>query len=403
MQVYFKIMQISRYKHKTLASRPRRKTTATTAMINPSVLLVILVVMCCSSLKQQLMLIPSSTLLLPGVYASSSYASSYSSSMITNRELRQIIKTGIITAGCAAGITTCIKCIKVVTTGHECLIERFGKYNRRLDAGWHLLVPIIERVSFHVTTREQVLDIPPQQCYTKDNAPLKADAVVYMRIADVISAKYNVEDVHDAIMNLCLTQLREEVGKLTLDESFSSRERINYELLKDLNAVCQGWGVTITRVELQNLQPSLTIKEAMELQMAAERKKRASILKSEGERTTLINEAEGRAQAAITNAEAQNRVTILQAEAEANRQRIEAEGLRTAIEAIAETIMDDNNNSSSSVNKEKAVEGAIQFLSVLRLLETQGRFAESNNSKVIMLPTKDSLPITYGGLKFLMD
>lgn len=323
--------------------------------------------------------------------------------MITNRELRQIIKTGIITAGCAAGITTCIKCIKVVTTGHECLIERFGKYNRRLDAGWHLLVPIIERVSFRVTTREQVLDIPPQQCYTKDNAPLKADAVVYMRIADVISAKYNVEDVHDAIMNLCLTQLREEVGKLTLDESFSSRERINYELLKDLNAVCQGWGVTITRVELQNLQPSLTIKEAMELQMAAERKKRASILKSEGERTTLINEAEGRAQAAITNAEAQNRVTILQAEAEANRQRIEAEGLRTAIEAIAETIMDDNNNSSSSVNKEKAVEGAIQFLSVLRLLETQGRFAESNNSKVIMLPTKDSLPITYGGLKFLMD
>jgi len=320
-----------------------------------------------------------------------------------NRELRQIIKTGIITAGCAASITTCIKCIKVVTTGHECLIERFGKYNRRLDAGWHLLVPIIERVSFHVTTREQVLDIPPQQCYTKDNAPLKADAVVYMRIADVISAKYNVEDVHDAIMNLCLTQLREEVGKLTLDESFSSRERINYELLKDLNAVCQGWGVTITRVELQNLQPSLTIKEAMELQMAAERKKRASILKSEGERTTLINEAEGRAQAAITNAEAQNRVTILQAEAEANRQRIEAEGLRTAIEAIAETIMDDNNNSSSSVNKEKAVEGAIQFLSVLRLLETQGRFAESNNSKVIMLPTKDSLPITYGGLKFLMD
>ena len=165
-----------------------------------------------------------------------------------NRELRQIIKTGIITAGCAASITTCIKCIKVVTTGHECLIERFGKYNRRLDAGWHLLVPIIERVSFHVTTREQVLDIPPQQCYTKDNAPLKADAVVYMRIADVISAKYNVEDVHDAIMNLCLTQLREEVGKLTLDESFSSRERINYELLKDLNAVCQGWGVTITRV-----------------------------------------------------------------------------------------------------------------------------------------------------------
>mmetsp|Transcript_28759 Transcript_28759/g.30915 ORF Transcript_28759/g.30915 Transcript_28759/m.30915 type:complete len:235 (-) Transcript_28759:211-915(-) len=233
-----------------------------------------------------------------------------------------------------------------------------------------------------------------------------------MRVQDVVSAKYNVEDVHSAILNLCLTQLREAVGKLTLDESFSSRERINYGLLKDLNEVCVGWGVEITRVEIQNLQPSLTIQEAMELQMAAERKKRASILKSEGERTTYINEAEGRAQAAITNAEAQNQVTVLKAQAEAHRQRIEAEGLKVAIEAITTAIMmsSSSNNSKSHneshndvVQKEKAVEGAIQFLTVLRFLETQAKFASSDNSKIIMLPTKDSLPLTYGGLKFLMD
>jgi len=185
--------------------------------------------------------------------------------------------------------------------------------------------------------------------------------------------------------------------------------------LKDLNEVCLGWGVEITRVEIQNLQPSLTIKEAMELQMAAERKKRASILKSEGERTTFINEAEGRAQAAITNAEAQNQVTILKAKAEANRQRIEAEGLQVAIEAITEAIMvspknskshnqnNDDNERNDVVQREKAVEGAIQFLTVLRFLETQAKFASSDNSKIIMLPTKDSLPLTYGGLKFLMD
>jgi len=316
----------------------------------------------------------------------------------------------------AGAVTTCaVGCIKVVTTGDECLIERFGKYHRKLNAGWHVLLPIIERISFQATTREQVLDVPPQQCYTKDNAPLSADAVVYMRVQDVISAKYNVEDVHSAILNLCLTQLREAVGKLTLDESFSSRERINYGLLKDLNEVCLGWGVEITRVEIQNLQPSLTIKEAMELQMAAERKKRASILKSEGERTTFINEAEGRAQAAITNAEAQNQVTILKAKAEANRQRIEAEGLQVAIEAITEAIMvspknskshnqnNDDNERNDVVQREKAVEGAIQFLTVLRFLETQAKFASSDNSKIIMLPTKDSLPLTYGGLKFLMD
>jgi regulator of protease activity HflC (stomatin/prohibitin superfamily) len=328
---------------------------------------------------------------------------------ITSQEwsiIKPFVKTGIGVTGCALGVATCAACVRVITTGDECLVERFGKYHRRLDAGWHVLLPLVERVSFHATTREQVLDVPPQQCYTKDNAPIKADAVVYMRIQDVISAKYNVEDVYSAIMNLCLTQLREQVGKLTLDESFSSRDRINYALLKDLNEVCQGWGIQITRVELQNLQPSPTIKEAMELQMAAERKKRSAILKSEGERTTLINEAEGRAQAAICDAEAQSRATILKAEAESNRQRIEAEGLQIAIEAITDAIMKNQNqtpDNTDSKARENAVEGAIQFLSVLRFLETQAKFADSNNSKVIMLPSKDSLPLTYGGLKYLMD
>ena len=320
-----------------------------------------------------------------------------------------------------AGATLCCcwgvaSCVKVVTTGDECLIERFGRYHRKLEAGWHLLLPVVERISFQVTTREQVLDVPPQQCYTKDNAPIKADAVVYMRVQDVVMAKYNVEDIYSAILNLCLTQLREQVGKLTLDESFSSRERINYELLKDLNAVCQGWGIQITRVELQNLQPSTTIKEAMELQMAAERKKRAAILHSEGERTTLINEAEGRAQAAIKDAEARNRAVILTAEAEGNRQRIEAEGLQVAIQAVSEAIYKqqqvqgidgsnnhNNNNKNDAIYREKSVEAAVQFLTVIRFLETQARFADSDNSKVIMLPSKDSLPLTYGGLKFLLD
>lgn len=291
-------------------------------------------------------------------------------------------------------------CLNVVTTGDECLVERFGKYHRKLGAGWHFLMPVIEKISFKVTTREQVLDVPPQQCYTKDNAPIKADAVVYMKIQDVLLAKYNVEDIYGAIMNLCLTQLREEVGKLTLDESFSSRERINRELLKDLNGVCQNWGIEITRVELQNLQPSATIKEAMELQMAAERKKRAAILHSEGERTTLVNEAEGRAEAAIKDAQAKQKATVLLAEAEANRQRIEAEGLRMAIATVADGIVGDNRDAAA---RGEAVEAAVQFLTAVRYLEMQGKIAVSDNSKVILLPSKDSLPMTYGGLKFLLE
>jgi regulator of protease activity HflC (stomatin/prohibitin superfamily) len=119
------------------------------------------------------------------------------------------------------------------------------------------------------------------------SAPLMADAVVYMRVFDLEAARYQVKDVMSAIRNLCLTQVREQVGKLTLDESFSSRDRINMALLYDLNNVCKTWGVEITRVEIQSLEPSREIVQAMELQMAAERKKRAAILQSEGERVTL--------------------------------------------------------------------------------------------------------------------
>jgi regulator of protease activity HflC (stomatin/prohibitin superfamily) len=257
-------------------------------------------------------------------------------------------------------------------------------------------------VSFRATTREQVLDVPPQQCYTLDNAPIRADAVVFMRINHIEMAKYQVEDVMGAILNLCLTQLREEVGKLTLDESFSSRERINKELLKDLNAVTATWGVTITRVELQNMEPSKDILAAMELQMAAERKKRAAILRSEGERSTLINEAEGKAAAAVADAEAQRKTVLLRAQAEAERQKIEAEGLRNAISVVAKTLHDAYGPEHEGGKKE-SVEGAVQFLSLIRYLETQSKFAASENSKVLMLPSKSSLPMTYGGLKFLLD
>ena len=300
-------------------------------------------------------------------------------------------------------ISTCIglrSCLKVVRSGDECLVERMGKYHRRLGPGWHWIWKPLESVSFHATTREQVLDVPPQQCYTTDNAPIKADAVVYLKIVNVEAAKYNVEDVKLAILNLCLTQLREEVGKLTPDESFRSIERINRELLQELNQVCQQWGVEITRVELQNLEPSVDILAAMELQMAAERKKRAAILKSEGERITMINEAEGRAKAAMADAEARRNTIVLEAQAEAERQRLEAEGLKVAIETVARAIQ---GNNGAAGNDPQVMETAEQFLSVIRYMETQAKFASSDGTKVLMLPSKDSIPLTYGGLKFLLD
>jgi regulator of protease activity HflC (stomatin/prohibitin superfamily) len=298
------------------------------------------------------------------------------------------VGTGIVTA--CFGVT----CLKVITTGNECLVERFGRFHRKLGPGYHFLKRPFEKISYEATTREQVMDVPPQQCYTLDNAPIKADAVIYMRIFSLEAARYNVNDLHFAILNLCLTQLREAVGKLTLDETFSSRERINQVLLKVMNDVCQTWGVEITRVEIQNLEPSSDILAAMELQMAAERHKRAAILKSEGERTKLINEAEGNARAYVVDAEARQEAIIRLAEAEAMRVQKEAAGFRNAIETIADAI--------GNQSDDDGIEKAIQLLMLNRYLEAQTKVANSPGCKILMFPTKDSLPITYEGLQSLL-
>jgi len=323
-----------------------------------------------------------------------------------------VVRTCVVAGSCAV-ILGGAPCLKIVTTGDECLVERFGQFNRRLGPGWHLVLRPFESVSFHGTTREQVLDVPPQQCYTLDNAPLKADAVVYLKIVSMEMARYEVENLSEAILNLCLTQLREEVGKLTLDESFSSRDRINRALLLDLNEVCRTWGVQITRVEIQNLEPSPDILAAMELQMAAERRKRASILKSEGERMTLINEAEGRASAQLANAKAMGEGVVLAANAEKARQKIEAEGLKIAIETVAEAIGDrmvgdadhdiNSKKGQGKFSQTQSIEKAMEFLALIRYLETQARFAAGNGTKVLMFPSKDCLPLTHEGLRGLLD
>eukprot|EP00588_Corethron_pennatum_P001032 CAMPEP_0194286648 /NCGR_PEP_ID=MMETSP0169-20130528/32961_1 /TAXON_ID=218684 /ORGANISM="Corethron pennatum, Strain L29A3" /LENGTH=342 /DNA_ID=CAMNT_0039033135 /DNA_START=13 /DNA_END=1041 /DNA_ORIENTATION=- len=308
-----------------------------------------------------------------------------------------------VTAAAAACIG--LSCFQVVTTGNECLVERFGKYKRKLGPGWHFVLRPLETVSFKATTREQIMDVPPQQCYTLDNAPLRADAVVYLRIFSSESARYAVDDISSAILNLCLTQLREEVGKLTLDETFSSRDRINKNLLKVMNEVCSQWGVQITRVEIQNLEPSRDILAAMELQMAAERKKRATILKSEGERMTLINEAEGNARAVLASAEAKRESIVLLAQAEAERLRIEADGLKESIERIAravETSAGGGRSDRGGLPGKDAMDAALQLIMMTRYMETQAKFASSDGTKVLMFPTKESVPLTYEGLRGLL-
>ena len=297
----------------------------------------------------------------------------------------------VILGSCIIGAYCCASCVKVVSTGDQCLVERLGKFQRSLNAGLNFILPFVERISFEDTLREQVLDVPPQECFTLDNAPLTADAIVYMKINNMIDACYQVSNLRNAVLNLCLTQVREEVGRLTLEESFSSRGELSRRLVTTLNAICQKWGLEITRVEIQHLQPSPEILRSLELQISAERKKRAAILQSEGEKTKLINEAQGKAGALLADSEARKKSIILASQAEAERQRIEAEGIKMAIQSLATAISTAGGSyktQNGQIN-ERAMQDALQLLSLVRYLETQGKFASKDGTKVLMFPSKD--------------
>jgi regulator of protease activity HflC (stomatin/prohibitin superfamily) len=210
--------------------------------------------------------------------------------------------------------------IKVINQGDEALVEKLGKYNgKKLKPGLNYVVPFLERISFYQTIRERVIDIPPQQCITRDNVTISVDAVVYWKILDLERAYYKVESLQMAMVNLVLTQIRSEIGKLELDETFTARSHINEILLRELDEATDPWGVKVTRVELRDIVPARAVLDAMEMQMSAERKKRAAILISEGEREAAINSARGQAEAQILNAEAKQRSVLLAAEADSLR------------------------------------------------------------------------------------
>ena len=283
--------------------------------------------------------------------------------------------------------------IRVVGTGDAELVERLGKYNRQLQPGFHLLLPLFEQVSYRCTTREQVLDIQPQPAITNDNAPLSIDAVVYWRVVDPERARYAVAGLKSAIENLVITQLRSEIGRLTLDETFTARQRINTALLELTKAATAAWGVEVTRVEVQSITPKGDILKAMEMQMSAERNKRAVVLNSEGERQSQVNKAQGEADAVRLEAEAAADSIKLRAEAEARRLETEAEGLAKALETIKASAGGDDGGTSA----------ALQVMMLTKYLETQGALASSPNAKTLFFPSKASVPLTFEGLREIIQ
>jgi regulator of protease activity HflC (stomatin/prohibitin superfamily) len=190
----------------------------------------------------------------------------------------------------------------------------------------------------HESLKERVLDIPPQQCITRDNVSIEVDAVVYWQLLEHARAYYGVDNLQAAMVNLVLTQIRAEMGKLDLDQTFTTRQEVNEVLLKELDQATDPWGVKVNRVELRDIKPTVGVQQAMEQQMTAEREKRAAILRSEGEREAQVNAAKGRAEALVLDAKAKQEALLLEADAQAQQQTVLAKARAGAAAELAAAI-----------------------------------------------------------------
>ena len=231
-----------------------------------------------------------------------------------------------------------VSSVKVTSSSRSMLVERLGKYNRQLSPGLSFVLPGVEKVVSHESLKERVLDIPPQQCITRDNVSIEVDAVVYWQLLEHSRAYYAVDNLQAAMVNLVLTQIRAEMGKLDLDQTFTTRQEVNEVLLRELDQATDPWGVKVTRVELRDIKPTVGVQQAMEQQMTAEREKRAAILRSEGEKESQLNAARGRAEALVLDAKAKQEALLLEAEAQAQQQRLLAKARAEAAAELAAAI-----------------------------------------------------------------
>lgn len=302
----------------------------------------------------------------------------------------------------AIGGGAAVSSVKIVQQGNEALIERLGSYDRKLSHGLSFVIPGLDRVAFQETIREKVLDIPPQGCITRDNVSITVDAVVYWRIVDMEKAYYKVQNLQSAMVNLVLTQIRAEMGQLELDETFTARSKINELLLQELDSATDPWGVKVTRIELRDIIPSKAVQESMELQMSAERRKRAAILTSEGERESAVNSARGKAEAQVLDAEARQKSTVLAAEAnqktivlqaQAERQQavLKAQATAEAIQIVTQALKSDPRAAEAS-----------RVLLALNYMDMGTIVGKSNSSKVMFMDAQ-SIPAALQGMLSMVD
>ncbi|KAI9133780.1 SPFH domain-containing protein [Acaryochloris sp. CCMEE 5410] len=306
-----------------------------------------------------------------------------------------VILTAIGGAGAASSV-------RIVNQGNAALVENLGSYKKRLDPGLNFIFPVIDQIVYKDTLRLKVLDIDPQSCITCDNVAITVDAVVYWQIIDMEKAYYKVENLSSAMVNLVQTQIRAEMGKLELDETFTARTQISEILLQELDSATDPWGVKVTRVELRDITPSQAVQDSMELQMAAERKKRAAILTSEGEREAAVNSARGSAEAQVLAAEARKKSAILEAEAEQQSIVLRAQGDRQDRVLRAHATSEALQIVTQALKQDPKAEQALQFLLAQNYMDMGATIGESDSSKVMFMDPR-SVPASIEGIRSIID
>jgi len=261
--------------------------------------------------------------------------------------------------------------LKVVPQRKAYIVERLGKYRTTLNAGFHILVPFIDRISYRHTLKEQAIDVDSQICITKDNIAVEVDGILYLQVIDPMKASYGIDNYIFASIQIAQTTMRSVIGKLELDKTFEERETINTSIVNAVDVASDPWGVKVSRYEVKNITPPQSIKDAMEKQMRAEREKRAVIAESEGHKQAKINVAEGDKQELIARSEG-----------EKQRRINEAEGKASEIKAVATATAQGIKEIALAINSEGGLD-AVNLRVAEQYINEFGKLASENNTMII--------------------
>lgn len=284
----------------------------------------------------------------------------------------------IIAVGIAVFVIVAFfKTVRIVPQRTAFVIERLGKYSRTLDAGFHVLVPFLDKVAYKRSLKEEAIDVPQQTCITKDNVSIGVDGILYLQVVDAQKSAYGIDNYKYAVAQLAQTTMRSIFGTFDLDGTFEAREVINSKVVQSVDEASDPWGVKVTRYEVKDIVPPLGIIEAMEKQMRAERDKRAEIAESEGKKQAEINRADGKRQAMIAESEGEKQKRINEAEGRAAEIERVAEATARGIAKVAQAI--GREGGGEAVNLRIAEQYITEF----------GRLAKTNNTMIIPATLSD--------------